>query len=619
MEYQDGDIVQTDQGVFKLSGGTWKPHKTSNQLLGATRSALEGMTLGFSDELGLWLAAAAAKATSDEPIKDIYRSMKDQYNQEQGQYQSEHPLQSFGATMGGGLLMGAGPVSGLMKSGFGVTHPLMTMSGIGAGTGALAGLGFAPTMGDVPKQAAIGATTGALIPPVVYGASKVLGSPLKAAGRAFINAFETPAERSNRMISEAFARDQIPISEIIQKAQELGPDGRLVDLGGPNVQQLGQTVSSYPGEAKKAAQFLTERVHGSTERLLKQVSNNSNGKTAYKALKESLLNKKAESAPFYQKAFNEDQNVPQDAIQGLLNNLDDSIYQYEGTSIGRVLNTVRRSLVNKTEDGEIPKTSILKLHAAKMDLDTKIGEAVRSTGKSPLVSQLMDVKKQLLEVLDTSANYKEGRRIFSTDSAYESAIDLGRKILSSDPEMMDDVLQGMSLAEKQGYSIGATQAITDKLKTAGVDKNAANKLNTTIVRERMANAFQDPEDYNKFIKQLESENIFAKTRDFVVGNSATQARLNAEKSLVNESTITTNPITAGLSIIRNWFKSQTQIPEPVRDEIGEKLFVSAVTGKELEKSVIRKMQRYDLTEKILKDVIARAKSGVAVTSGEVAQ
>jgi hypothetical protein len=72
--------------------------------LGTARAFTEGMTLGWGDEAGLFLAALAAKASgSEESVGAIYKDMKGLYDTEQAQFKEEAPGLALGAEVAGAI------------------------------------------------------------------------------------------------------------------------------------------------------------------------------------------------------------------------------------------------------------------------------------------------------------------------------------------------------------------------------------------------------------------------------------------------------------------------------------------------------------------------------------
>lgn len=121
-----------------------------NDPMMASRMVIDGMTLGWGDEVGAGVAAAAAKIGGDEkPYTEIYRDIKNAIDTEETQYRSDHPVASTALNVAGGFATGG--VGGTKAA----AKPLTTAL-IG---GAIAGGGSAKE-GETLKGAAVGSLFG---------------------------------------------------------------------------------------------------------------------------------------------------------------------------------------------------------------------------------------------------------------------------------------------------------------------------------------------------------------------------------------------------------------------------------------------------------------------------
>lgn len=139
-----------------------QPKPQDSHALNMDREVLQGMTLGFSDEIGAGMAALAASMTTDATFKDAYKDIVSHVRQEQNAFREQHPVSSTVGQVVGGALTGKG--AGLdklgAKAGAKAASRLAANAKGGAVVGGLAGAGFADE--DKIEGAAMGAATGAL-------------------------------------------------------------------------------------------------------------------------------------------------------------------------------------------------------------------------------------------------------------------------------------------------------------------------------------------------------------------------------------------------------------------------------------------------------------------------
>ena len=137
------------------------------------RAALQGVTLGFSDEIGAGIAAVPASLATGKPYKDVYRDMHSQLGEEREAYSEAHPVESAALNIGGGIATGGAGLArvGAKTAGMSLGKRIAANAGIGAAEGAIAGAGAAAP-GERAAGAAIGAPLGAFGGAVVGGAQK---------------------------------------------------------------------------------------------------------------------------------------------------------------------------------------------------------------------------------------------------------------------------------------------------------------------------------------------------------------------------------------------------------------------------------------------------------------
>jgi hypothetical protein len=594
---------------------------------------LQGATFGFSDEMQAGLKTAYDKATGDDrEWGDVYRKNVQAVRQPMEAYQQESPMTSLGLNLAGGIgtgatlaKLGAKAMPGAAK--FAGMHPVTSSMAGGAGAGGVAGAGFAPTMEEIPEYAGSGALMGAIAPPLLAGAGKiggaVVGKPAAALGRKVGGMLDTPKQRAAKMTAKALKRDEMGLGDVAARQQELGPEAILADVGGVNVQRLAQTIASTPGKAADISEkVLQGRMIKSPERLVSRMKGALKGnQSAYRFMKDTIEQRKKAAGPLYKSAFEVDAMVTPGSMDELLSGLKMKVDDFEGTSIGRALKGVERSLTMKKNGQQLPKMQLKKLHAAKQDLDLKIDNSYKDFKPTSLTTELMGIKKELLDVMDLSSdNYKQARKIFSDDSSVLSSTRLGKQILKTDAEEMQDALITMSDAEKKGFITGAMQTISDNLKGTKEGANAARKMATPLIKERLRNAFTNEADFNNFVKGLEAEDVFAEVRNNVLRGSQTQQRLATAGESAAEAGIDLAQgrwLNTALNGIRSFFGGNAQIPEPVRDELAELLFRDVASGKmAISKELTKRLKRHDISERMVNNMLATLKTGVPVAAGE---
>lgn len=251
-----------------VGGGVAKLAKAGRDLLktGPGR-ALWRRYLGVSDSVPDSMVDAitnnAADASSTEvlgkPLDQAgYDASRDAARQRQKQGQQQFPV-TYGASNVVGGLMTPGPKAKGLKVAGATLKPWVGRALVGAGTGAVAGLGMSEgeTAGDVAKDAGLGAGAGAVIAPVV-------GAGFDKLGGGFSKWLE---ERSR-----ANALRAVGLSPgISDKARQLGYSkvGDLLELGARARDETGLIPAfSKPGDvAARVEPLLEESVAAKTGAL----------------------------------------------------------------------------------------------------------------------------------------------------------------------------------------------------------------------------------------------------------------------------------------------------------------------------------------------------------------
>lgn len=174
--HQAGDEVAAKSLANALKSGNYsqpeqpKPTSKTNDSYGLNlaREGLQGMTFGFSDELGAGMAALAASMTSDAKFTDAYADIIKNIRGEQNAFREENPISAAGAQLVGGIATGgaglAKAAGALAPAGASMAKTALVGAGAGAVEGGIAGAGFADEnkLEGAAQGAKLGAAVGAV-------------------------------------------------------------------------------------------------------------------------------------------------------------------------------------------------------------------------------------------------------------------------------------------------------------------------------------------------------------------------------------------------------------------------------------------------------------------------
>jgi hypothetical protein len=559
---------------------------------GSIRAALQGMTFGWSDEVGSVLAASFAegipmnKAEREEWSK-AYQDIHGTLKMESGQFREAHPVAATGLEVAGAVATGGAaraPLKAIAnKVGIASNVPaLARLTGGGAAGGAAFGAGIADP-GSRLEGATKGAAFGAVAAPATALGVRGVSAGSRLTGKAVRKIIDTPKAKAKRAVRSALDLEGLSPKRAERKLEMFGSPTALADLG-ENLLGLGRVVTGTSGTPRTLAfRFLNSRHHRQHQRLLGAANEGLGTISDYHAvLAQNTATRRHVAAPLYDRAWktplrDTKPRLRQDGVLVGLQNLR------RRPVIDRALKRARQELLDEGVDFQ-PKGMRI-WHAAKEVLDDKIGAAIRS-GESKRARRLMKVKTDLLNELDAQVpSYKQAREIYAGSKAIDDAAELGRTLLKSKIPVNDveKLMRTATASEKHAFRVGTLKGIAEKLDDVAENLNAARKLvpNKRIKRMMIA-AFPDKNVARKFLRQVETENTMVNTKSKITGGSATASRL-AEKQDAEigfYGLLATDPV---VGVLANVFKKLgigTKDPR-IPEEIAKLLFKPGLRAKEL--------------------------------------
>lgn len=550
----------------------------------ATFNALgQGLTFGYSDEIGAGAAALFTAPFSDQTLSEIYRREVDETRASLKAGREQHKALSFVAELAGGIPTGLG----LYKAGYTVLKNaprLAKMMGLGAVEGGIYGAGVAEE--DPLGGATSGAAWGAGLAPPMAGVGHIAQRGVeKFVAPVFRSLKQTPKSEARRILQLALERDDMTPHRTRIEMEELGPKGMLADIQGGNVQGVGRAITGQPGRAKSIAdELLHNRQIGQQQRLLESAGLPPDDVKSFRKMVYNMINDRATAAgPLYKKAYYEvaedgrlvDRIVDVDTPRTFSILDPDGKTQKITTSMDEMLKIIPKKYITaarkamtedvnyfdelkrnfpNTAEGraaamavfENPNTSSLRFYDyIARELGGGVGNALKKK-KNDLARRLGDQKDHLLNILDSvSDDYRLARETFAGEREISKAAGYGNSLMHNkvDLDELDIALEVMSLSEKTAFRKGALRGIVEKIEEFAETGDFAKKLHITKrMRELLRHTFPDQESFDRFIKTSMAESRFSHTRANIKGGSPTQPRM-AEAADFNKE------ITAGQALV----------------------------------------------------------------------
>jgi hypothetical protein len=552
------------------------PQREVNKPLQFFQKFAQGATFGFGDEISAGMVGALASITGGD-FDDAYQYALGNIRADEEAYSQQNPRTAMGMEMLGAIATGGAAGARMLPS---ATMRAMSPAGrvartaaVGGAEGAAYGAGTA-TEGERGGEALKGLLIGSVAAPVgmkvMDMAVQGLGTTVSYAARKL---GQTPRDQAERALRAAAEAEGIDAEDAVNLLNELGPQATLADLG-ENFRSLARAASNMAGPLKtEGRNMVNGRQAGQQSRLLEaaQVASGQQAGNFNVARHALVEGRKANAAPLYQSAFLQD--IPNtDGLQRILNRPD-------------MKSSMARAARMAANEGDDVGDNLLKrIHYGKMDLDDKIGAAVRA-GQANKVRILTEMKGDLLREVDSlSPDYQQARQIYSTDSRMLNAMDEGLNLFKYSAEDMDDAIAGMSASEMDLFRLGAVRSIKEHLDTTGMNRDATQKLlNTQSMRDKLGRIFPNPDD---FIRRASAENEFSRTRNVLTGNSTTAAQLEGGAALRDSiqpeligGLVTGDPVATGRALLSIFTKKEVT-PESV-NELAQSLLQQGIAPDEV--------------------------------------
>jgi hypothetical protein len=417
----------------------------------------------------------------------------------------------------------------------------------------------------------------------------------------------------------ALQKDGVSASDAQAALTKLGPQATLADVGGTNVRSMGEQVAMGPGSGSQTAQATLEgRSAGAQQRINDAIKDATGATGNIHADADALIAQRAQAAaPLYDIALAQDKNpvftsklavdprlaqfandpIVQQGMQrgaevARLNALakgdDFDPHKYLWNTTPEVPPTLKPGTVDPstgakmTPDTYTPGTppqttvSMNALDAAKRGMDD-ILEQYRDpvTGKLNLDQRgkaINDVRSAFVKHLDSiNPDYAAARAAYAGPSQSLDAMNMGKRALSNDPEVTSKIVGNLSEGDKQFYLNGVTRALQNKIESTQDGADATRKIfGNTLIRNKIAAAFDDPDKFQAFQQKMEAEAKFAQTRNELLKGSQTGRRMAGNDAAADfmphlMSAATGDFRSGGLGAIRS---AQNYLMKPSEQRLG---------------------------------------------------
>lgn len=566
---------------------------------GAGSQALQGLTMGFSDEAIAGLRSAMGQGSYEDLVRAEREGLR--------KYREEHPMAAGAAEIAGAvapavLTGGASLIPGLSRAAaqklgpraaqllMGTSPSVGRMAATGAGTGAVSAVGTSEKSGaDLVGEAAKGTVAGA----TTAGALGLVGKYAVAPAFQKIKSAMGFGD-SNRLADVAIVRalekdGMTPEQAAARIAAMQRGEMTLADLG-ENTAALLRRASSAPGEARRAvkgelAGREMERVPRVSEDLRQLMSGS---KDFYTDVTDLIKKRSTDANALYEAAWNSAPTFTARNSRELeaLRNLPTFRKAMEGGS---------RRMADQGLDIADPANVLRGLHETKLELDDMIEKAMTSDRGANQARILIDMKEKLLKAMERrSPEYRIARETFAGDSEMLTAMKEGQRVYQL-PEMeMRKLIDRFkdSPSEYDAFRAGIAQAALERLRVGGPTADPLKTVFPKGSEDKLRRAFRDDEAFDAFKARLGEEQAMLRTEKTGFRKSPVDTDLDTGASGVGAATALAQgrPIAAMVEAARARFPNLVGMPPAVAAPVAQKLLTPAHKSDQVLDSIMQSLK-----------------------------
>ena len=557
---------------------------------GPVKSALQGLTFGFSDEAEAFIKSAVGQGTYEQNLSAL--------NLAKQEFEAESPGQALTSELVGGLpylaLGGTGAVRGQqMLERFApmiskIPKPITAIGGATAVGGTSAGItgagqaepgmrmAGAQELAPVGAAFGLGGTTAAKTIPKIPFVSQMLDVGKRMAG--------VPtdfAQRADVKLLQALQRDGVSPADALARLQKIKSSNykpeTIIELGGENTRRLADIVAQYPGASQVARTLVEERTAGQPIRVMQDFKSAFNVNADAVQLADDLIKQRSDlSKPLYQKAYQEGGVIKNDRINELmkLQAFDDAyqrairIASYDGIELPKSASDIEK----------IGGFDLMTLDYIKRGLDDVLYNAKSPTsgiGKTEL-GKLKERRAEFVRLIDESGpeSYKAARLAFAGPTEVLEAIELGSKFSTTDARQLRKTFESLSPAEQEGFKIGVFDFIRTNINKGADGADALRRVWGSPEKRDQIRVFLGEDTFNDLSTQLLREKVIRQTDTGMSRQSATVPRKIQQAEFEGETGVI--PQMAEKGIVRGGIdyllRSATGPGQPTAEALAPTLF-----------------------------------------------
>jgi len=546
------------------------------------RSAAQGLTFGFADELEAALRSGAISGADYENIRNRLR-------QQQASFRQDYPIAGGLTEFAGGMSLPLGSMKLLERASIPVKEAITgtTLGGqavrggvTGAATGALAGVGAAEkdvgTAGTT--SGTIGGVLGATVPLALRGAGGMIKNILVASGIG-----DQPTAAS-KLIADALKKDNLTPNEaqaVLQEMERLNvPRPVLADIS-KSLQDLAYSAYVVPSAQKDSTlRFLESRMIDQPNDIVKGLvqraglGKNANG---YEYLQFLAENQQAMASAKYPKAY----SLAVDA-RDFRKYADRPVFQQAYEEAQKRAGVYGDTLpdLEQVRNAQFVPTKIL--HQIKIGLDRIVESNTDSiTGKVTSYGRdVSNVRREFNDLIKAkNPDYAKANKEFADNERIRSSFETGQDYQRLEFKEAYDKLKKMNDSEKEAFRLGMMADVNKRLENFKGGDFTRQIFKSDKQKSLMRYAFTDENQYKDFVQYVDAIERQTKTTKGIIGGSQTGERLATSEGTGKAAGLAQSYATGGvggvaMELLRQGAARTKGISGETSAELQKRLFAS---------------------------------------------
>lgn len=369
----------------------------------------------------------------------------------------------------------------------------------------------------------------------------------------------------------------------------LKPGKPLVDIGGKNVERLGEAVANIPGQSADIAEkFVADRIANAGKNIKTTISDYISAGGDSNEMADAIMKAgRAKAAPKYKATYNV-AIIPDKALKEIMQRPSMVQAAKNAEKIAADEGKDLSTLVTKTEFYDYVKRGLDDILEGYRD---------KTTGRLVLDTQgraIEGLRKNYVDMIkQRNPLYKDALKESSTYFESKNALQNGADFLEKTPIQLRNTMNNLNKTDKELFKLGVANKLRDVVDSTNIGTDLGKKVFGKQETRDALRAVLEPKEYGQFKRSIEQQMESHKLNQKLLGNSRTILRKHEIDDLMQDPSdlinMSTNPTKFGMAKIAEFVSNKYQgLNRETSKEIAKMLFE---THPQKQKDILYRLQK----------------------------